>query len=120
MTTSSKDTTGERLGRLETEVEGVQSSLRAIGKKLDGLGRVQAEATRTQWSPIIAALAVVVAIMGGLITLGAQGPLETLARHELEFSVDDRREYRDAYADGQRDAKVDALTQAVKVLHKDD
>jgi hypothetical protein len=38
--------------------------------------------SKTNWSPIISGIAVVVAILGGLITLGAQGPLSQLTRVE--------------------------------------
>jgi hypothetical protein len=65
-----------RLGRLEAEVEGIRSSLDIIARKMDSV-------TKTQWSPIIASIAVVVTIIGGLVTLGSQGPIRELGRHEL-------------------------------------
>ena len=70
---------GARLGRLEAEVEGIQGTLNTISRKLDNTGKVQ-------WSPIIAAVSLIVTILGGLIVLGSRGPVNDLDRHEALIS----------------------------------
>ncbi len=106
---SGNGTQGDRIAALE-------EGYRNIGRELGGLREdfatfsrdVRGELTtraRTQWSPIIATISVVVAVLGGLITLGSQGPIREIERHTHELEEIRRHELegaREAGADAER------------------
>ena len=110
-TTSRPSSQAARLSALE---EGYRNLGREIGGLRDDFATFARdvrgelhERSRVQWSPIIAGVAVVVTILGGLITLGAQGPMRDLARHDdavarLEERVDQIRGSRFSNVDGHR------------------
>lgn len=93
--TSTRNNNGERIGALE---EGYKN----LGREIHGLrddfqsfaGEIRRQLTtqqRTPWPALIAAAAVTVSVLGGLITLGANGPLREIERNELEIRrVEDR------------------------------
>lgn len=90
MSTSQQRTThSDRISALE---EGYKSLGREIGGlRQDFLGfadevrRQMQHGARTQWAPLIGAIALAVTIVTGLITLGAAGPLQDIERHELRL-----------------------------------
>ena len=106
-------TQGDRIGALEEGYRGLGREIGGMREDFQTFARdMRAETTamrndaalraRTQWGPIISALSVAVAILGGLITLGAQGPLRDLNRHDEalaklrtnRFTSDDGTELR--------------------------
>lgn len=87
---------GERIGALEGGFKSLGNELHGLRDSFDSfaiemrrnhqeLQRAQAARERTQWAPIIAAVAVVVSVIGGLVTLGANGPLRDLSRHDQQL-----------------------------------
>lgn len=113
-----KNTNGN--GTQSDRIAALEEGYRNIGREVGGLREDFAlfardvrgelhERASTKWSPLIAAAAVVVAVVGGLVTLGASGPLSTIDRVVERMQEDDEREKADAYADGKRDAKIEIL-----------
>lgn len=112
-----KQTNGTQSDRIAALEEGYRN----IGRELGGLrddfatfsrdvrGELHERAS-TKWSPLIAAVAVAVAMIGGLVTLGASGPLATIDRHEDRLNTQVERTLEGAYADGKRDALIETLS----------
>lgn len=79
-------TQSDRIAALEEGYRNIGRELGGIREDFQAFSRdVRNELghrSRTQWSPILASVSLVVAILGGLITLGAQGPIRDLERHE--------------------------------------
>lgn len=74
----------EGYANLGREIHGLRNDFQAFAREVRGELTTRG---RTQWAPIIAGASLVVAILGGLITLGAQGPLRELSRHEQALSI---------------------------------
>lgn len=124
----------------------VRRTLQDIGvehrREMAALQASQVERARTQWGPILSAASLTVAVLGGLIALGSNGPLNDVRRHDGElnemrhnrFTVDDgealqREMHREVdavlqrviehTADGHRerlDERVQALTERVRTI----
>lgn len=104
-----RTTHGDRISALE-------EGYRHIGREVGGLRedvqdfmrevrRDMAAARRTQWSPILTAIAVVVAVVGGLVTLGGQPIKDSVHRHNVMLDrladrIDTIRETRFSARDG--------------------
>lgn len=75
---------GPRIAALEQGFESVRGEIHGLRQDFSGFAsemrREMAVRGRTNWSPILAGIAVLVTIIGGLVTMGAQGPLRDLAR----------------------------------------
>lgn len=105
-----KPTTGDRVAALEEGYKSLGREIHALREDFslfakDMRGQVQAQ-SRVQWGPIMSAAGVIVAVIGGLITLGSSGPLRDLGRHDLAIQrmadqVAGIRETRFSKADGQ-------------------
>lgn len=90
MAATKATTHGDRIAALEEayrgigrEVGGLRDDFKAFATEVR---KDLAVRSRTQWSPLIGAASLVVAVIGGLVTLGAQGPLRDIARHDAEIS----------------------------------
>lgn len=53
-------------------------------REIASLQAAQIERSKTPWGPIISAASLTVALVGGLVTLGASGPLRELSRIDAE------------------------------------
>lgn len=86
----------ERSATASARIGALEEGYKNLGREIGGLREdfslfardVRADlghSRRTQWSPIIAGVGVIVAVLGGLITLGAQGPLDQLGIQRSEI-----------------------------------
>lgn len=113
----------DRLAALETDY-------RHLGREIGGLREDFASfarevrnelhsRSRTQWSPIIAGVAVIVSVLGGLITLGGRGITSDLSRHDT--SIDRIQSHIDTIrADRFTDADGRELWRAIATLSDED
>jgi len=78
--------TDQRLARLEGVLEGIFDRFSTLEQKIDSLAKSRLLDTKTNWSPIIAGVAVVVALVGILATGYArdQTRMETAFRSDLQ------------------------------------
>lgn len=101
-------TLGGRLAAVEVEVSGIKDAIRGIGHDVRALSSELKEGRATKWPPLLAAVSLVVAIMGGLITLGARGPLSDLDRLNHEVDGLQEREREAAFKAGKAEGRAEA------------
>lgn len=118
MATNSRSSTqnaalGARLSALEVQVGGLHDGLERLATSVESLAHDVRKGRLPQYGTIFAGLGVLVAILSGLIVLGARGPLETLA--DLKVRQDRRIEngYADAKAAGAREARIESIEATV-------
>jgi hypothetical protein len=87
--TPTRNNHGDRLGALEAGYKNLGREIHGLREDFQSFaGEIRRQLTtqqRTPWPAIIAAVAVGVSVIGGLITLGANGPLRELERQDLEI-----------------------------------
>jgi len=75
----------DRIAALEEGYKGLRNDISGLRGDFQLFAQEMRGSNKTQWAPIIAAAAVVIGIIGGLVTLGSYGPLNDLSRHNQEI-----------------------------------
>lgn len=90
----------ERIGRIEATVESLAKNVEDVAQSVRLLAGEINKVGKPQWSPMISAGALVVAIIGGLIALGSKGPLENLSDLKTEAIMTRQKNFDHEYAYG--------------------